>query len=290
MICTKHTDCVTIDHRERDLIKNMLKSGVFHKHEEDKVGTVNSWPLHVVELKLGDIIVNRITATHCKLQWLIERKTMSDLRASITDGRYSDQKSRMLELRKCHDPNLKMSYLFEGCVHDHRSDSMYTSIRGAITWTQHRDNFTTFHTRHVPDTVDLITYLLNAPIRKWEMAFPLSSVIAINVSSNLRTKYKSSKITMLARQLTCVRGVSITKARLLSTFFDTINDLVLFLGTDLVEPTSAMIDSEHVRDNVRGFLENVPKSHRLSCFKGIGRILSCSIHKSIFGPSVSGVV
>lgn len=59
-------------------------------------------------LELGDILIE-----HPNRQILIERKTIADFHASITDGRYKNQKLRLLEWRNKEDGRKNIIYLFE---------------------------------------------------------------------------------------------------------------------------------------------------------------------------------
>ena len=54
----------------------------------------NGTPFVTKPLELGDILIE-----HPKRQILIERKTIADFNASLTDGRYKNQKLRLLEWR-----------------------------------------------------------------------------------------------------------------------------------------------------------------------------------------------
>lgn len=81
-----------IDNRERDLIKWL-------EEKEIKFSKEN--------LDLGDIIFKK----NDKIIILIERKTLSDLSSSIKDGRYKEQKIRILNSLS---PSIRKIYLIEG--------------------------------------------------------------------------------------------------------------------------------------------------------------------------------
>ena len=78
---------ISIDSRESDLIK-MFE---FLKH-----------PINTSSLHLGDALIDNI---------IIERKTLTDLAASIKDGRYKEQSFR---LEKALEENYKVFYMIEG--------------------------------------------------------------------------------------------------------------------------------------------------------------------------------
>ena len=66
----------------------------------------------IEQLSLGDIIIRAGNK-----EILVERKTIADLFASISDGRYSDQKVRLAEWRDGGD-NRDVMYIFEGGFND----------------------------------------------------------------------------------------------------------------------------------------------------------------------------
>jgi ERCC4-type nuclease len=78
---------ISIDSRESDLIKIFE----FLKH-----------PINTSSLHLGDALIDNI---------IIERKTLTDLAASIKDGRYKEQSFR---LEKALEENYKVFYMIEG--------------------------------------------------------------------------------------------------------------------------------------------------------------------------------
>jgi len=121
---------VQIDHREGHL-KESIDTGRL------------ACPVEFVNLELGDIIV------HYKDMpiFVFERKTIADLKASIYDGRYRNQKLRMLEI---HDHST-IYYIIEGDVR--LNDK---AVTGAIINTLLRDKIGIFRTADVQDTLQLL--------------------------------------------------------------------------------------------------------------------------------------
>jgi len=93
---------IQIDHREHDLIQCIQ-------------GLIQTLPIYkdlaveIVNLPLGDIILS----IDGKEKWLVERKSIQDLAASIKDGRYEEQSFR---LQGSDVPNHNIVYLIEGDV------------------------------------------------------------------------------------------------------------------------------------------------------------------------------
>jgi ERCC4-type nuclease len=82
-------------------------------------------------LELGDILIE-----HPKRQILIERKTIADFHASITDGRYKNQKMRLLEWRVQEEGRKNIIYLFEEKTGDNKDRSYWGALVNMIL----RDN------------------------------------------------------------------------------------------------------------------------------------------------------
>ena len=93
------------------------------------------------QLSLGDIIIKEGDTIH----FIIERKTLDDLAHSIKDGRYHEQKFRLLE----HFPKESIIYLIEGT----KSKGFY---QGAITNTICRDCIKVLRSVNVKESMQII--------------------------------------------------------------------------------------------------------------------------------------
>lgn len=69
-------------------------------------------PHKIESLPIGDILLESVDH-----RLLIERKTCEDLTASIKDGRYREQRSRLLSWKR---ENQKVMYVIEGCLKEGR--------------------------------------------------------------------------------------------------------------------------------------------------------------------------
>ena len=103
---------IKIDYREKKLIK-ILNA----KLEELNFKNIE---ILIEDLPIGDII---ICDDNCSEKIIIERKSLTDLAASIRDGRYSEQSFR-LDKNDIHNHNI--IYLIEGDIH--RYSNKYTKI------------------------------------------------------------------------------------------------------------------------------------------------------------------
>jgi ERCC4-type nuclease len=100
-------------------------------------------------LELGDILIE-----HPKRRILIERKTIADFHASITDGRYKNQKLRLLEWRNKTDEGRKnIIYLFEEKTGDNKDRAYWGALVNMIL----RDNIGVIQCDGMVRTAQIIT-------------------------------------------------------------------------------------------------------------------------------------
>tara|TARA_Y100000389_G_C17463244_1_gene523385 strand:+ start:2745 stop:3434 length:690 start_codon:yes stop_codon:yes gene_type:complete len=124
------------------------------------------------QLEIGDIIIsNQFTNI------IIERKTHNDIIASVKDGRYHEQKSRLLSLE-----NTQILYLFEKS-YVLQEDNM---LQGVILNTLLRDNIHILFTKNIEDTATLLLTICVRLCKK-----PDSYIFKANdYSMNLQMKIK----------------------------------------------------------------------------------------------------
>jgi crossover junction endonuclease MUS81 len=140
-----------IDNREIKLIE-LLKIGQIQYVTEN--------------LLIGDIIIkhtvsstpgNEITYT-----LLCERKTLTDMIASIKDGRYKEQKIRLqaeLANNISSQNKLKILYILEGLQNELRLPQDKTIINGVIISSIFRDGIPIIQTANLQETFNMITRL-----------------------------------------------------------------------------------------------------------------------------------
>jgi ERCC4-type nuclease len=152
-----------VDHRERDLIKALEDVGVCHETHA---------------LDVGDMCFQRGKAkgeketssdddeTTTALSILVERKTMTDMAASIKDGRYAEQKQRLSAYRKTTRGAIVV-LLIEGKTYydDHRGDSVAGIPRKSLVSTvlnaRFRDGFFVVETRDLAETVSFVRCMVD---------------------------------------------------------------------------------------------------------------------------------
>ena len=89
---------LSVDYRERSFIAK-LQEFVKDKIENNQLYSIkiNNYNVDfkVLNLEVGDFIIDNSTTTD--IAFIIERKSIRDLSSSITDGRFRQQKERLLE-------------------------------------------------------------------------------------------------------------------------------------------------------------------------------------------------
>ncbi len=147
---------LTIDNREKDL----------------KVAFSNA---EYLNLDLGDI---KITYNG-NLVLLIERKTMNDLIASVNDGRYREQKKRLIESGI---PNAKIMYILEGSLND--IPGHLKTLYGMIINTIFRDHLTVLKFEDIEETI----FFLKRIIKKLEEKDPTLVSLSLLSSNDNETE------------------------------------------------------------------------------------------------------
>jgi crossover junction endonuclease MUS81 len=143
---------ITIDARETAMYNDIIDRDLDNYKERVQIISEN--------LLLGDIHITYGSITH-----IFERKTLQDLQASIIDGRYKEQKARLLSTT----PQKYITYIIEG--DNILSQSSYSKnksmIQSAYLHTLFRDNIRIIYTKNIEETTTLIllisTKILDKP-------------------------------------------------------------------------------------------------------------------------------
>ena len=138
-----------LDNREHHLIQELQKT--------------NSFTFTKEQLDVGDILFRRDDKTI----FIIERKTVSDLKASIIDGRHREQKMRLLGSGI---PTNRILYIIEGDL-DKSLDGKLSGIPvstlvGSLINTQLRDDIKVYKTSSLRETGEYIRKLLDKLTRE----------------------------------------------------------------------------------------------------------------------------
>jgi ERCC4-type nuclease len=203
---------IILDNRESYLIDYFKKENQSHQTDS---------------LFLGDV---HIKDTSNNIIYIIERKTLSDLKSSFQDGRYKNQKYKLSDYLTTH-PTTKIIYLIE---HDYQTRSfstsnlIYSSIHEHFT-PKHfigfyhsilHHNFNYLFTASLDETF-LFLKLINEKIEstsvKSDVDHPLVKIT--------HKKFNNPTVCFI-NQLTCIDGISITIANGIATHYSSIHEMV----------------------------------------------------------------
>ena len=191
---------IIIDNRENSLIKLL---------EENKETFTKK------NLEIGDIqfIENN------KLIYIIERKTINDLGASIKDGRYKEQKMRLLSN---HSNNIY--YIIEGNI-DECNTLNRKALLGSIINMSFRDNIKVINSNNIKDTYDIIIQIR----RKYnEGKFKEIESSTENYVSSIKMNKKENMSKEICNivQLATIPGVSQKISKIIIEKYGSLNNLI----------------------------------------------------------------
>ena len=183
---------IIIDTREHALMNIMNNRGIEYLKKQ---------------MDVGDICISNGEEYAC----VLERKTVSDLSSSIVDGRYHEQKARLLA------SGAKVGYVIEGFV-----DTKDKRVFGAILNTALRDNIPVLYSKNIDETIDIIQHYSRKEPDYFKKQHTTEGYSAIHVK-------KSSNITprdAFISQLSVIPGVSRTIGAKIQQTYPTMKVLV----------------------------------------------------------------
>lgn len=180
---------INIDYRENKLI-TLLEN--IHQNNSSKESSKIS--LHVSNLQLGDITIKMNTnkndiKDHPDL--IIERKSISDLLSSITDGRYKEQSYR-LQNSSLHNHNI--IYLIEGNIDTHKQyyaskQNAHLQYYSSLFSLYYYKGFSVFMTHSIEQTASMIYYFALKIVRSHKKYIPyfpntIQPTITLDMTNN----------------------------------------------------------------------------------------------------------
>jgi ERCC4-type nuclease len=206
-----------IDYRESKIIK-LLENNVEFKDYKTK--TCN--------LPIGDFIIK---GDDDEIFYIIERKTIDDLMASISDNRLRDQKQRLLESS---NDSLKIIFIIEGEKKvNNFSRIPLKTINSCILNLIFKHNFHVIFTESLDDTLENVMLLLNK----------IQTKDLVVTSTNVKLIKKSDKTTQhtFINQLGVINGVSITIACKIKEIYTCMTELIKAFENDKTILTNLQI-------------------------------------------------
>ena len=191
---------IIIDNRENNLIKLL---------EENNIKCIKK------NLEIGDIQF----IENDKIIYILERKTINDLGASIKDGRYKEQKMRLLSN---HSDNIY--YIIEGNIDDCNTLNR-KALMGSIINMSFRDNIKVISSNNIKDTYDIIVQIQ----KKYnEGKFKKIETTQDNYISTIKTNKKENMNKELCNiiQLATIPGVSQNISKIIMEKYETLSNLI----------------------------------------------------------------
>ena len=148
-----------IDYREQDFIKRLSDYCII-ENDMIKAITINNVEIKfkITNLLIGDFVILDDIDNLYTIRLAIERKSIRDLCASITDGRFREQKQRLLD--SINDAS-KVCYLIEGKLNN-LSDKLtlsHTIINGSLLNLIFKHKYKVIQTENKLDTFNNIVLL-----------------------------------------------------------------------------------------------------------------------------------
>lgn len=147
-----------IDYREQDFINKLSEFCIIENEIPKKINIKDETiMIKITNLPIGDFIITENLDDNSGIKLAIERKSLNDLYSSIIDGRFREQKSRLLDSI---GETSKICYLIEGTlpinVVTNKKSNM---IRGSILNLIFKHNYRVLQTKNKVDTFDNILVL-----------------------------------------------------------------------------------------------------------------------------------
>ena len=187
---------ILIDNREVKL-KNYFKEYSYVEFKNLDIGDII--------LKIGNQIV-----------LIIERKTINDLYCSIKDGRYKEQKTRLMSNYSCNT----ILYLLEENIVSYKQKFNTDIIYGTVINTLIRDNIRILHSVSIEETIKYIEVLIkrietNKEFFITDTTNTLSKPIDYSESIKLEKKKNLTPEICQITQLAQIPGVSIHSSKII---------------------------------------------------------------------------
>jgi len=174
-------------------------------------------------LDLGDYVFNYNEELVC----IIERKTIEDLASSIKDGRYREQKSRLI----MNYPKSKLIYLIEGDFTKPNNSIKYNKVSKNTIYSSLinmylRDNINCFHTNNESETIEFLEQMA-AKLQKQGKKFLIkTNTRDSDLFNNLKTSKKNITCELVYKlQLSSIPAISNKYADAIITKYPTMKNL-----------------------------------------------------------------
>jgi crossover junction endonuclease MUS81 len=234
-----------IDYRESAFI-NKLSEYSYIENDVLKAVEINNINVNykITSLPIGDFIIQSDLSNIDTIELIIERKSIKDLCASITDGRFREQKRRLFDSIK---DSSRITYIIEG-IHriqvlegvEKQNILSQNIIDGSILNLIYKHNYRVVQTENKLDTFNNILLLYKK--------FKNGDFKHDNSNENVELVSKSKKISenKLINQLCLISGVSSKTANVVinEMKFTSIQDIITsYLSKDSEKEKETMLSN-----------------------------------------------
>ena len=184
---------------------------------------------------------------------IFERKTVEDLAASIKDGRYREQKKRLLS----NFPREKIFYIIEGDLTKNNKsfsfnkvskDTVYSSLINCYL----RDNINIIHTLNTDETIEILEQFCNKILKQGTefLSQKKTTYDEDLIKSIVQTKKKNiTPELVFTSQLSCISGISKNTADVIMKKYKNMNILINELNKlSLSEQKKTISTLEYITD------------------------------------------
>jgi ERCC4-type nuclease len=172
--------------------------------------------IEIKQLPVGDIWIGDL---------IIERKSIQDLEASILDGRYREQRGRILAY--CHENNVKPLYIMEGGLSSHTGRLTTAVIMKFINRLVFHYNMPVVQTGSLKETADLLKTIQEQQQEKPESLQRKTDLI--KVTDGLHIQKKANAQDPQQFSIACLAqcpGVSVKMAEVLVDTFRSLKGVI----------------------------------------------------------------
>jgi len=169
------------------------------------------------QLELGDIIID---SNNHKI--IIERKTIPDFNASLKDGRYRNQKLRLLEWKNTFEENIKKDVIY--ILEEKYGDNKDKAYWGAIINANLRDGIFVIQSDGLSRTADIANDI-KKKLEENKFTELQGTKQDIHLEGLSKGDYNNPKNCYLG-QLSIIPGVSKSTAKILADKFPTMKNII----------------------------------------------------------------
>lgn len=213
---------VILDNREHSLITEILSRDL-DKYKE------------YIDIKKEQLDLADVQIKYKNIFYVFERKTPTDLISSIKDGRYKEQKIRLLS----NVPISNITYIIEGDTVVSHNKYNANILHGSYLHTMFRDNIRIIYTKNISETASFIMILCGKLLDNPDK-FLKPSRVAIDIDNNQGSyidclKLKQKKIanidinTCYIMQLSQIPNISSVIAKNIAAIYPTYRELIYAL-------------------------------------------------------------